>query len=199
MDSKFQMIKKIAENSDSVITTKQIEDAGLSRTIIKNYVDQELLIRESHGIYSLSSDLADDYKLLQKRSEKIIFSYGTALYLHGMSNRVPHILDLSVPQGYNVSRIKKDHPDFRFHYIKKELWHLGIITILTPMGAEVKVYDKERCICDLINNKKEIDMQLYVHVIKEYFSSVGNARKILQYGKAFGIEDKIRTYMEVLI
>ena len=42
MDSKFLMIKKIAENSDSVITTKQIEDAGLSRTIIKNYVDKEL-------------------------------------------------------------------------------------------------------------------------------------------------------------
>jgi len=199
MDSKFLMIKKIAENSEGVITTKQIEDAGLSRTVIKNYVDQELLMRESHGIYTLSTDFVDDYKLIQKRSEKIIFSYGTALYLHGMSDRVPYILDLSVPQGYNVSRIKKYHPNFRFHYVKKELWYLGIVKIRAPMGAEVKVYDKERCICDLINNKKEMDMQLYVHAIKEYFSSGGNVRKILQYGKAFGIEDKIRTYMEVLI
>ncbi len=169
------MIKKIAENSEGVVTTNQIEEAGVSRKVIKNYVDQELSIREFHGIYTSSSELVDEYKLLQKRSQKIIFSYGTALYLHGMSDKVPHILDVSVPQGYNVSRIKREHPDIRFHYVKKKLWDLGIVKIPTPMGAEVMVYDRERCICDLISKRKEMDMQLYVQAIKEYFSLEANA------------------------
>jgi predicted transcriptional regulator of viral defense system len=199
MDSKFQLIKQIASYSEGVITTRQIEEAGLSRTIIKNYVDQEMLIRESQGVYTLSSEIVDNYKLLQKRSEKIIFSYGTALYLHGMSDKVPHILDVTVPQGYNVTRIKKDHPNIRFHYVKKELWNLGIVKVQTPMGVEVLAYDKERCICDLISKKNDMDMQLYIQAIKEYFNSDANIRKILKYGKTFGIEDMIRSYMEVLI
>jgi hypothetical protein len=199
MDSKYLIIKNIADRSDGVVTTKQIENAGLSRTIIKNYVDQELLIREARGVFTLSSSSVDEYKLLQKRSGKIIFSYGTALYLHGMSDRVPHILDVTIPQGYNVSRIKKDYPDIRFHYIRPEWWDLGIMKILTPMGAEVMLYDKERCICDLINNKKHMDMQLYTQAIKDYFKTNKDVRKVLKYRKVFCIEEKIRTYMEVLI
>jgi len=198
MDSNYSIIKNIANHSDGVITTKQIEEAGLSRTIIKNYVEQALLIREAQGVYTISSALVDEYKLLQMRSGKIVFSYGTALYLLGMSDRVPHVLDISVPQGYNVSRIKRDHPDVRFHYVKAEIWKLGIIKLLTPMGAEVLAYDKERCICDLINHKNRMDLQLFTQAIKEYFSSQSDMRKILKYAKTFGIEEKTRTYMEVL-
>ena len=45
--------------------------------------------------------------------------------------------------------------------MKKELWELGIASIKSQMGATVRVYDKERCICDLIRDKKDMDMQLY--------------------------------------
>ncbi len=198
MDKTFQIIRKIAEDSDCIVTTKQIEEAGLSRTIIKPFVEDGFLIKEYQGIYSLADMFVDEYKLIQVRSKKMIFSYGTALYLLGMSDRVPHIIDVTIPQGYNVSTIKKDHSSIRFHYVKKELWDLGIMSIQSPMGAEVRVYDKERCICDLIRDKNDIDMQLYTQAVKEYFKIENNARKILKYGKIFGIEEKIRTYMEVL-
>lgn len=33
----------------------------------------------------------------------------------------------------------------------------------------MSLYDKERCICDLIRNKDKIEMQLYSQAIKEYF------------------------------
>lgn len=199
MDPKYSIIKNIAEHSDGIVTTKQIEEAGLSRTTIKSFLEQDLLVREAQGIYSIASVLVDDYKLLQMRSEKLIFSYGTALYLHGMSDRVPHMLDVTIPQGYNVTRIKKDHPDVRFHYVRLEWWELGITKVITPLGVEVMAYDKERCICDLINKKKHMDMQLYSQAIKDYFKTSPDVRKILKYGKLLGVENEIRTYMEVLI
>ncbi|MBK5244646.1 MAG: type IV toxin-antitoxin system AbiEi family antitoxin domain-containing protein [Eubacteriaceae bacterium] len=198
MEPTFQIIRDIAENADGIITTKQIEEAGISRTRIRTLVEMGFIVKESQGIYSMANILVDEYKLIQLRSEKIVFSYGTALYLHGMSDRVPHTIDVTVPQGDNISRIKKDHPSIRFHYVKKECWDLGIITIKSPMGAEVRVYDKERCICDLIRDKKVMDMQIYIQAVQEYFRSENNARKLLKYGKKFGIEEKIRTYMEVL-
>ena len=68
----------------------------------------------------------------------------------------------------------------------------------TEQVAEIKLYDKERCLCDLIRNKEQMDMQLYTQAIKDYFKANPNNRKLLKYGKLFGIEDKIRTYIEVL-
>ncbi|MEO1814044.1 MAG: type IV toxin-antitoxin system AbiEi family antitoxin domain-containing protein [Acetobacterium sp.] len=198
MDTTFQIIRDIAEDTDGIITTKQIEAAGISRTRIRSLLELGFLIKEAQGIYTLANMLVDEYKLIQLRSEKIVFSYGTALYLHGMSDRVPHFIDATVPQGDNVSRIKKEHPTIRFHYVKKELWDIGIMTIKSPQGAQLRVYDQERCICDLIRDKQAMDMQLYIQAIQGYFKLENNARKLLKYGKKFGIEEKIRTYMEVL-
>ena len=120
MNLEVQTIRQIAEKSDGIITTIQVEEAGLSRTILKSLVEKGILDKESKGIYSLADYLTDEYKVIQMRSEKAIFSYGTALYLLGLSDRTPHFFDISVPQGCNVSRIKKGNPTLRFHYVKKE-------------------------------------------------------------------------------
>ena len=63
----------------------------------------------------------------------------------------------------------------------------------------MSLYDKERCICDLIRNKDKIEMQLYSQAIKEYSKGKSNPRKLLKYSKLFKIEDKVRSYMEVLM
>jgi hypothetical protein len=116
-----------------------------------------------------------------------------------MSDRVPHILDLTVPQGANVMKIRHDNPDVRFHYVSPHLLGIGKTETHSPQGNTVVLYDKERCICDLIKARSKTDMQLYTQAIKLYFSQEANTRKLLKYGKQFGIEDKIRTYMEVLL
>ena len=124
--------------------------------------------------------------------------YGTALDLWGMTDRIPHSFDVTVPSGTNMSRIRKDLPDLRVHYVRKVLHEIGAAETVTPLGSKVRLYDKERCICDLIRSRKNMDMQLYSGAIREYFSDHPNMRKLLKYGKQFGIEDKIRTYSEVL-
>lgn len=62
----------------------------------------------------------------------------------------------------------------------------------------IRLYDKELCICDLIRNKDKVDIQIYTQAIKDYFNTKVDRRKLLEYSKIFGVEDKVRTYMEVL-
>lgn len=198
-DKAIELLKDISSEISGVLTTKEIEDYGIYRGLIKTFVDEGMLVKEAKGLYSVTSEYPDEYVLLQKRSSKMIFSYGTALYLWGMSDRIPHTIDVTVPQGYNSSRIKKDNEKVRFHYIKAEKWDVGITETDTNLGHTVKLYDKERCICDLIMLKKEVDKQLYVQALKEYFSGDCNLRKLIKYAKLFDIEEKVRDYMEVLI
>lgn len=198
MDKTMEAIKIIADANNGMITTKHVEAAGISRTKLKKYVDNNQLLRIRKGLYILPDNPADEYMLLQARSQKAIYSYGTALYFWGLSDRTPHIIDLTVPQGTNVSRIKKANPQVRFHFIQPYLYGIGKTEITSPQGGMVCLYDKERCICDLIKDKKKIEMQLYSQALKEYFRFDANRRQLLKYGKQFGIEHEIRTYMEVL-
>ena len=198
MDNIWNKIQSIAESSNGYIRTSDVETSGISRPMIKKYLDAGRLEQVRKGLYVLTDGFADEFALLQVQSSKAIYSYGTALYLWGLSDRTPHIFDMTFPRGTNVSRLKKDNANLRCHYVDKEIYEMGITETVSPQGATVKLYDKERCICDLIRNKDQVDIQLYSQAIKDYFKSKPDNRKLLKYGKAFGIVDKIRTYMEVL-
>ncbi len=198
MDNSFESLKMIIESNDGIASAKQLADKGVSRLVLYEYLISGLIAKESHGNYVIADNQPDEYRTIQNRSPKMIYSHGTALFLHGLSDRVPHELDITVPQGDNVSRIKRDYENTRFHYCKKELWDLGIVDAVTPQGYEVKIYDLERCICDLIRDKKTVDTQIYTQAMKEYFSTKCNPRKIVKYARQFNIESKVRTYMEVL-
>lgn len=194
----YDKIQNKAAENDGIIRTRDVEEMGIYRGYLKDMVDSGSLVRESKGIYTVTSDTPDEYYLIQSRSDRLIFSYGTALYLLGMSDCVPSIIDVTVPQGYNVSRIKKSYPSIRFHYVKPEVLLEGVKNVITPQGYRVKVYDEERCLCDLIKDKKKVDKQLFTQAIKEYFAGSHSARKLLKMARLFGVEEDTRIYMEVL-
>lgn len=198
MDMIWEQIKALAENGDGIIRTAQVEAAGISRPMLKKYMDAGQLERVRKGLYTLRDGLADEYSLLQAQCSKAVYSYGTALFLWGMSDRTPHLIDITVPHGTNLSRLRRDNPGLRCHYVQKEFYELGIAETASPQGGSVRLYDKERCICDLIRDKDQMELQLFTQAIKDYFKEKTNPRKLLKYGKLFGIEDKIRIYMEVL-
>lgn len=198
MDYYINQLNILIEQNDGILSAGDLQKAGIDRTLLYSYLDKGIIKKESHGNYVLADEQPDEFRIIQNRSDKLVFSHGTALFLHGMSDRAPHLLDITVPQGDNVSRIKKSYQQTRFHYCKKELWDLGIINIKTPQGYDVKAYDLERCICDLIRDKKNVDAQIYTQALKEYFGGKCNPRKIVKYARQFNIESKVRTYMEVL-
>ena len=197
MDSIWSKIEKIAEENHGVIKTSAVEAEDISRPMLRKYVEEGKLEQVRKGLYVRADDLADEFAMVQFQSSKAIFSYGTALYLWGLSDRTPHRFDITV-QGTNISRFKRDNPTIRCHYVQPEVYYVGITEILSPQGAIVRLYDKERCICDLIRDKDKVDIQIYTQAIKDYFNTKADRRKLLKYSKILGVEDKVRTYMEVL-
>lgn len=198
MNKKIDVIYKQAQESDGLITTKEIEGLGIGRYNIKDYLSEGLLVRESKGIYSVAKEMPDEYAVIQKRSQKAIYSYGTALFFHGLSDRVPRTIDLTLPQGYNASRLKKANPGLRIHYVQPDVLNLGVEELKTPQGSMVRAYNKERCICDLIKNQKRVDKQVFTQAIKMYFSGAYNPRAIIKMARDIGVQSEVRKYMEVL-
>lgn len=199
MDEIWEKIKTIAEDGDGFVRTSQVQEAGISRPMLKKYMDAEKIERVRKGIYTIMDGIADEYALIQAQNSKVIFSYATALFLWGMSDSTPHFIDATVPRGTNASIIKRDNENLRLHHVLEKYYEIGLTETQSPQGGMVRLYDRERCICDLIRDKDQMEMQLYIQAIKEYFKGRPNSRKLLKYGKAFGIEEKIRTYMEVLL
>ena len=173
-EQRIEMLKEMAEKTGGMITTFQIEKAGISRVLIPTFIDEGILVKEARGIYYYADEFPDDLQIIQANNPRVVYSYGTALYLWDMSDRTPHVWDVSVPQGFNATRLKKDNKNIRLHYINADKWRVGITETLTPDGNKVRLYDKERCIIDLIKKKDKIDKQLYLQALHEYFNDRNN-------------------------
>ncbi|MFQ6807310.1 MAG: type IV toxin-antitoxin system AbiEi family antitoxin domain-containing protein [Lachnospiraceae bacterium] len=189
--------KLIRENG--YLYTQDVTEAGIRREQLKKYLDSGTLIRESRGIYSFADSTNDEFVLLQSRCKKGIFSYGTALYFHGLTDRFPQMVSMTVPKTYNVFYLKEELFHVEFHRIKPSLWDIGITEMISPQGGKITVYDRERCICDMIRNHKQTDPQVFVQALKGYFSS--NERddiRLQEYARQFRIMEKMQMYMEIL-
>ncbi|MBR5799966.1 MAG: type IV toxin-antitoxin system AbiEi family antitoxin domain-containing protein [Lachnospiraceae bacterium] len=198
-EQRIEMLKEMAKKTGGMITTSQIEKAGISRVLIPTFIDEGVLVKEARGIYYYADEFPDDLQIIQANNPRVVYSYGTALYLWDMSDRTPHVWDVSVPQGFNATRLKKDNKNIRLHYINADKWSVGITETLTPDGNNVRLYDKERCIIDLIKKKDKIDKQLYLQALHEYFNDRTNDHvQLIRYAKIFHIERPVRDYMDIL-
>lgn len=155
----------------------------------------------TRGVYCSLDVLDDEFAAVTMRWPKCILSHGTALYLLGLSDRVPGNISVSVPYGYNPHGLRTDFPGLRIYREKPELYGLGKTIVEDPMGIEVAVYDAERSIADLIRerSKGNANPQLIRDAIVGYFKRRDrDLPKLAKMSEALGVRDELQTYLEVL-
>lgn len=189
-----EKLKNFLKDNYGYITTKEIEKLGIARSLIPNLLKQGILRKVSYGIYIDNNIIEDEFYLLQKRYSDVIFSYNTACYLLNLSDRAPYKLDITTVNH------KKINEDLNIHYVSKDKLNIGVTEIISPYGNPIKIYNAERCICDIIKNSKEIEIELYNKIINNYFKEKHkNLITLEKYSKIFNVNEKFLNIMEVLI
>ena len=192
------LIRKIKENN-GIITTKEVINLGIHKDVLKELTIKKELEKITNGLYALPSENIDEYLYFSYRIPKGIFSHETAAYLQGLSTRMPIVYLMTVKVGDNVSRVKSVRDNIIFKYVKKDYYDIGKITITSPFGREISVYDKERTIFDIIKDKDRIDVQVFNEVIKSYFASKEkNLLKLSKYAIMMNMEYALKQYSEML-
>lgn len=188
-----KLIDFLNQNS-GYIKTRDFEKLGISRPSIQGYIDKKIIRKVSRGLYIDNTLIEDEFYILQQKFSNIIFSYNTACYLLNLSDRAPYKIDVTTLNHNNISE------DLEIHYVAKDKFEIGITEIKSPYGNPIKVYNAERCICDLLKNKNEVDIELYNKIINNYFKQKHrNLITLEKYAKEFNILEKFENIMEVLI
>lgn len=197
--SKNDLVLKLLKNNNGLITSLEAKSKGIDNKILQRMEKLGQLERVEHGLYMDSNQMEDEYYLSQYRCKKGIFSHETALYFHELTDRTPFQIMITIPSGYNT-RLLKEKNKYKFFYVAKNLHTIGKITMKTPYGNEVYVYDKERTICDCLKKKEQLDSDLVNEAVRRYLKTPGSDyAKLIKYAELFNIKELVRQYMEVLI
>ena len=191
-------ILETIKNNNNMITTAQVIDLGFTRALLSRYVKEGLLERGRQGVYILSDSIHDDMYTLMLRTDKIIFSHDTALFLNDLSERTPFTHSVTIPSNTKLSNILQD--ECVCYYIKPELHQVGMIFRKTTLGNEVRCYNAERTVCDLLRSRSRIEIQTFQGALKAYARRKDkNLRTLMQYAGMFRVEKILRQYLEVLL
>lgn len=87
----------IAKSHGGIIKTKIAAQHGISKAMLYKLCKEDKIQRIVKGQYILPDDMQDELLAISNRSEKVIFSHETALYLHGISDRTPFEHTVTAP------------------------------------------------------------------------------------------------------
>ena len=193
--AKAKEILKLSQSG--TVTTKQITAAGLHRGVLKKLVENGDLYRFDRGIYICSNSWEDELYLLQYKYGRGIYSHDTALYLLGYSDRTPVKYMMTFPKGYNAPSLKKENIDIK--RVVPENYSFGIISLTSPCGNPIRVYNLERTLCDILRGRGS-DIQIIAPAMKRYAASKGkDIHKLIKYADQLHVKSKVLRYMEVLL
>jgi len=195
---KFETLDLLVQENNGYITTSEAIKAGVSKPYFGEYVNKRELYRVAHGLY-MSQDAWDDgMYVVQVRYPNAVFSHETALYLLNLAEREPLQYAVTLKAGTNAMGLTRTGT--KVYKVKAELFEEGLCESRTPAGHNVRTYNVERTICDLIRSRSNIEAQDLQSAIKEYVrSKEKNIPMLMRYAGLFSVEKIVRQYLEVLL
>ena len=186
-------IKQFLDANHGYISTSDFLKLNISKPLIKKYVDKGLINKVSHGLYIDSNTLVDDEYVFQKRYPDAIYSYKTALSMLGLIKELPEQIEIT------VNSKKRVLSNYKVHYVSDRYYDIGIIEINNMFNNLIKIYNAERCICDMLKSD-DFDLELQNNILHDYFnSSDKDIDKLLEYSKVFNIYEKVRTLVDYAV
>ena len=194
-ESNIEIIESIIKMNNGYVTSKELDNFGIHRMYLNTMWKKGIVEKVANGIYIDSSKIEDSYYVFSLSMPNTIFSHMTALYFHGLSIKAPNDkYDITVRKTYNSKHLK-NHNVF---YVSDDLYELGLTEVETPMGNKVRVYDIERCICDIIRSKNRMDSELVKYSIREYIKRKDkDLIKLSKYADKMSIKKEVMDYLEI--
>lgn len=196
--TKQELMDSIIEKNNGYLTTAEVVANGISKAYLLEYAKNKKLTRVAQGVYMSEDAWQDDLYIIGLRNKETVFSHETALYLHGLMEYEPLCISLTVAQKYNATHLRKR--GCKVYTVSSDRIGLGQTIAETGFGNRVRVYDMDRTLCDIIKNKKKMDIQVFQTAVREYMkSNRKNLPNLINYARILKIEDTVRTYTEVLL
>lgn len=193
-----EKLLKLLKNNHGLLTTALLREKGISREYLNILIEEGKLERVGRGIYIALDSIEDTIFNLQYRYRKGIFSHGTALYLHNLTDRTPLKYTMTFPRKYNLTNPKKSN--IKTYSIVEDKYLIGKEEIRSNQGNIIYVYSMERTLCDIVRVNSKLEKEQVINAFKEYVKRNDKRLDILyEYAKTFKVYNDVKKYIEVLL
>ena len=177
-----QYYKSIFDKYGGMMRTTQLAEEKIfypqrEKLIADGYVEK---IRRGYYQWINPDDFSEVGTVIRLFPDAIL-CMDTALRYYGYSDRTPGDWHLAVSKDSGKSRFKIDYPFVKPHYVEPAILELGLTTGSMD-GHAIRIYDKERLICDCLRYRNKMDKEIFNKAIQKYIADPEKSiPKLMEY------------------
>ena len=198
MNQNYETLERMMETGDGSVSRKDAIANGVSPASFARYVSSNNLVRIRRGVYA-KGGAVDELFQLQRRYPRIAYSGMTALYLLGLTDRIPDSIEFTIPQGCRVRKESVGNNAICHIENNVELFDLGNVSAETMFGNSVTCFSKEKMVVEMIRKRDDYDSELFLKAVKTFLKGKDKDMDLLF--KCAGmrkIEEKVYRILEAM-
>ncbi len=194
----LEQIHEMVEAGGGLVKASDIEALGVDYRRVLAFVEEGLLIRVKSGYYTTKyfecSEEGWIYKLF---GEDGILTMESALYVYGYLKDRPYKWSIAINKNTSKSRFKIDYPVVEPYYTEPEVLELGV-TETDFAGGRMKIYTKERLVCDLLKYQEKVNREDFKKGVLGYIMDEDkDVAFLMEYAKERKVLKKVQSMIGI--
>lgn len=185
--------ESIFKQYGGIMRTCELKKEGVSYQILQELMAEGLVEKIKYGYYQWQDEKAfSEVSVISALfPDAIVCDMSAAMY-YGYTDRVPGIWHIAVDNRSARNKFKIDFPQIKPHFISADRLGIGVSEGKID-GITVKIYDRERVICDCLRRINTMDGEMLNTIIQRYVGDKDkDSARLMEYAARLGVEKKAR-------
>lgn len=185
--------KKVFDENNGVIKLADFTGVGYHNTVLDKLIAEGYVGKIKPGYYEwLLGEPVSDAVIINKLFPDGIICLDSALFLYGYTDRTPLVWHVAVSKNSSMSKFRIEYPPMKFYFLIDKYLVIGKSEIEYE-NHKLRIFDRDRTICDVIRYEKKMDKEVYNKAIRAYVAdSNKNIANMIDYAKIMNIEKKVK-------
>lgn len=194
----IEILGDIFKDYDYVMTTAQLSSVKLYYRDIQRMLNEGLIEKIKRGYYHwIESYGKDEIVIINRLFPDGVLCMDTALFYYKYSDRNPAEWHITIDKNTSRQRTQIEYPLIKAYRVESELLTLGEANGEID-SQKVRIYDRDRTICDVLRNMNKMDKEIFNKAIQGYVKDPKkNIPNLMQYAKALRVQKRLKDIIEV--
>ena len=190
--------KDIFEKYGNMMRTKELDLEKIRYRNIQQLIEAGFVEKVRYGYYRwIDHEDYSEVTTIKGLFPDAILCMDTALRYYGYSDRTPIDWHLAVSKDSGKSRFNIDYPFVKPYYVEPDLLELGL-TQGNMDGHEIRIYNKDRVICDCLRYRNKMDKELFNKAIQSYIADPEKSiPKLMEYSGPLRVKKLVKDLIGV--
>ncbi|MEH2940862.1 type IV toxin-antitoxin system AbiEi family antitoxin domain-containing protein [Lawsonibacter sp. JLR.KK007] len=194
----INIVRKIFSKHDNIMTTAQLDSFRIYYADIQQLLNEGFIEKIKRGYYHWAEAYGEqEIKIINRLFPDAVLCMETALFYYQYSDRNPAEWNITIDKNVSRSRTNIDYPFVKAFRVEPDLVSLGE-TKGSINFVDVRIYDRDRTICDVLRNMNKMDKEIFNKAIQGYVKDPKkNIPNLMEYAKVLRMQKRVKELIGV--